>query len=275
MNQNFIVPVSVVIPCFNCAKTIDRAVRSVLQQVVLPAEIILVDDASEDTTLTILNEMQRNNPNQIKVVRLPCNKGVGSARNAGWKIATQPYIAFLDADDTWHPEKLRIQYEYMIGHQDVSLSGHICSFLPNTKDFPDLPLTTIVTEISGVSLIFRSAFSTPTVMIKRDVPIRFQEGKRSAEDIMLWQQIAFQGLSVVRLESVLAYVHKPFYGVDGLSAQLWKMEIGELSNYFTLYKSRSIGFILYLAATTFSIIKFFRRILIIKLSKLSRLKGVS
>ena len=268
MNQNFIVPVSVVIPCFNCAKTIDRAVKSVLKQVVLPAEIILVDDASEDETLTILNEMHRNNPNQIKVVRLLCNKGVGSARNAGWEVATQDFIAFLDSDDTWHPDKLRIHYDYMKRHQDVSISGHLCEFVPDVKVPPEALLKTTVTEIDFVSLLFRNAFSTPTVMVKHDILIRFKEGKRAAEDILLWQQIALLKLRIVRLESVLAYVHKPLYGSAGLSANLWEMEIGELSNFTTLYRSKYIGIFLYITVTIFSIIKFIRRVLITKLKKL-------
>ncbi len=274
MKKNSIIPVSVVVPCFNCAKTIERAVQSVLDQVVLPFEIILVDDASEDATLTILNGIQQNNPSQIKVVRLHSNKGAGSARNAGWEVATQDYIAFLDSDDSWHPDKLRIQYEFMKKHQEVSLSGHLCEFVRDVRVIPEPRIKTIITEIDFIGLLFKNAFSTPTVMVKRDILIRFQEGKRVAEDVLLWQQIAFQKLRIARLESILAYVHKPLYGESGLSASLWKMEVGELSNFATLYRSKCIGIFQYIAVTIFSIIKFIIRLFIVKLRKNYFGKGV-
>lgn len=227
----------------------------------MPTEIILVEDCSKDGTLTVLQELEYDYPGLIKIVQMRENQGAASARNAGWATATQPYIAFLDADDSWHSEKLRTQYEYMRDNADVALCGHQCAWIREDETPPTFTKEPHLTKISACSLLFKNAFSTPTVMLKCDIPFRFQESKRCAEDLLLWQQIAFAGLQVVRMESPLAYVHKALYGASGLSAHLWKMERGELNNFATLYRTGSIGFLLYVAATFFSVIKFFKRLI--------------
>jgi len=252
-------PISVIIPCYRCASTIGRAVDSVFAQSLIPVEVVLIDDCSGDETLVALQELARIHVGRVKIVQMKENKGAASARNAGWAKATQPYVAFLDADDTWHPEKLRIQYDYMRNNPEVALCGHQCVWLRAGDTPPGLSESQHVIEIHASSLLFKNAFSTPAVMLRRDIPFRFQEGVRYLEDLLLWQQIAFAGLKVVRIESQLAYVHKPFYGAGGLSAQLWEMEHGELINLVVLYRAGSIGFPLYVAATLFSIIKFVKR----------------
>lgn len=264
------IPVSVVIPCYRCAGTIERAVDSVLAQKLLPKELILVEDCSNDGTIDVLNKLQSKYPELIKVTQLKENGGAASARNAGWLIASQPYIAFLDADDSWHVDKLRIQFEYMSANQDVFLSGHQCAVLEGEPPLSKIEEDYAVTEIFGRSLLMRNAFSTPTVMLKRDIAFRFKYGKRHAEDLLLWQQIAFAGLRVVRLECTLAYVHKPLFGVGGLSANLWKMEKGELSNLAILYRSGLIGVLSYWGAAIFSLAKFARRIVISKFRAFDR-----
>lgn len=260
-----VVPVSVVIPCYRCASTIGRAIDSVFAQSVIPFEVILVEDCSADETLEVLQTLENYHPERLKIIRMERNLGAASARNAGWAIATQPYIALLDADDSWYPEKLRIQYEYMSNNPDVVLCGHQCVLIRDRDDSRALFENFHVTRINAISLLFKNAFSTPTVMLKRDIPFRFKEGKRFAEDLLLWQLIAFSGLQVARIESPLAYVHKPLFGAGGLSVQLWKMEKGELSNFEFLYRTRKIGLILFFFSVSFSMAKFLRRFFIVVL----------
>jgi glycosyltransferase involved in cell wall biosynthesis len=265
-----VVPVSVVIPCYRCADTIGRAVDSIFSQNALPSEVILVEDGSGDATPAVLADLAKKHPDRVKAVFLELNRGAASARNAGWDIATQPYVAFLDADDTWHPEKLRIQYGFMRGNPDVALCGHQCVWLREAESLPSLPTDLRATGITARSLLFRNAFSTPSVMLRRDIPFRFLEGKRCAEDLLLWQQVAFAGLPVVRLESPLAYVHKPLYGAGGLSAQMWRMEMGELHNLAYLFRSGKIGIVLASSSMLYSLAKFIRRLLVTKLMAVAK-----
>ena len=100
--------VSVVIPVFNAATTIRRAMDSVAAQGFTDWEALLVDDASTDDSVAIMTERAALDP-RFRLIRLPRNQGVSNARNAGIAAARGRYIAFLDADDCWMPEKLDLQ----------------------------------------------------------------------------------------------------------------------------------------------------------------------
>lgn len=101
--------VSVVIPAYNCAGTIGRAIASVLAQDV-PLEIIVVDDCSADGLDAVLEACGRP---EILYLRNAVNLGAAGSRNAGVTRARGEYVAFLDADDYWRPGKLRKQLAAM------------------------------------------------------------------------------------------------------------------------------------------------------------------
>jgi len=265
-----VVPISVVIPCYRCSQTIERAIHSVKNQTESPAEIILVDDASEDETLAVLKGIAQQDPGFYKIIALRNNGGAASARNAGWAKATQPYIAFLDADDTWHPEKLSIQYGYLKCHPEVALCGHRCTLAGEGGELGTLSKNIPSKMISSRALLFRNAFSTPTVMIKSDIPFRFPDGKRYAEDVYLWQLIAFEGLKIVRMELPLAFLHKAAYGAGGLSANIWRMELAELDNFVTHYRRGRIGLIILLTISLFSVAKYVKRLTVYSMRSLLR-----
>ncbi|WP_155400115.1 glycosyltransferase family 2 protein [Moraxella bovoculi] len=92
--------IDVIIPCYNAADTIERAVMSVLIQSNL-GRIYLIDDGSVDETWQVITRLQKNHPNLIHIERLPINKGVATARNWGAMLAKSDFIAFLDADDSY------------------------------------------------------------------------------------------------------------------------------------------------------------------------------
>lgn len=255
------IPVSIIIPCFNCSLTVERALLSVYNQSVLPTEVILVDDCSTDDTYNKLC-LFRNKYHELQIFRLTINQGAASARNFGWKNSSQPFISFLDADDSWHPDKLSIQYNYMKNNDNVTMSGHTCVHLKDSDIINKLSIDFSVKSINRFSLLIKNPFNTPSVMIKRDIPFRFKKGKRYAEDFLLWQEIIFNDLKIVRIELPLAYVHKPLYGTSGLSKDLWNMEKGELDNFIYLYNAKKINFISFMFAILLSLLKYFKRVLI-------------
>jgi glycosyltransferase involved in cell wall biosynthesis len=254
-------PITVIIPCYKNAATINRALQSVIDQTQQPAEVILIDDASADDTLVELEKLQARYPHWIKVIALSKNKGPSGARNAGWEQATQPYLAFLDADDSWHPEKLAHQYQVMLDHPEFSVTGH--RWIEYKENSAQKPLTIVsINQVTKFLLLFKNRFNTSTVMLKTDLPFRFMDGKHFAEDFYLWQQIAFAGKSFGFIDSPLAYSYKPLYGAGGLSAQLWAMEKSELDNFRCLYKDRHINWPLFVLASTVSLLKFCKRAVI-------------
>lgn len=263
--------VSVLIPCFNCSATLRRALLSVAAQSLHPIEVIIVDDGSgpedEAELGRIIREYMQVRP---QLIRLPENMGPATARNAGWSRAKGKYIAFLDADDTWHAEKLRIQYGYMRMHDDVTMSGHLYQVKPNIDtSFTNIELSE-VTRISTSAMLLSNRFSTPTVMLKRDIPYRFAAGKRYAEDYLLWLQIVLDGNRADHLRVSLARLHKSAYGEAGLSSRLWKMEKGELSAYYQLVAERRLGRVAVLILWIFSLFKYLRRRFMVVLRMLSK-----
>ncbi len=96
---------SVIIPTYNRATLIKRAVDSVLQQVFPASEVIVVDDGSTDNTSAVLSDYG----DKIRLINCPINHGVSAARNKGIALARHDWIAFLDSDDAWHSAKLQSQ----------------------------------------------------------------------------------------------------------------------------------------------------------------------
>jgi glycosyltransferase involved in cell wall biosynthesis len=261
--NNTLAKVSVVIPCFCCAKTIERTVVSIAQQTQKPAEVILIDDASYDNTLVVLQNLAKQYFGWIKVIALPENQGASNARNVGWATATQPYIAFLDADDAWHPMKIEIQYAYMSEHAEVMLCGHGHRFIKQTNAFPDWRVSESNDQrFHKWSWLLSNKFVTPSVMVRRDVHQRFSHGQRYMEDHRLWLEFVYSGLLVTKLSVELVAIYKGLFGEMGLSAQLWPMEKGELSNYRYLYDNDRINLPQWLSLSAYSLLKFARRLVI-------------
>jgi glycosyltransferase involved in cell wall biosynthesis len=104
--------VSVIIPTFNRAMKTARAVASVLYQTYMDYEIIVVDDGSQDNTEDLLRQFGR----RLRYIALPSNRGVSVARNRGIRESDAPWIAFLDSDDYWLPQKLAVQMAFFRSH---------------------------------------------------------------------------------------------------------------------------------------------------------------
>jgi len=250
--------VSVVIPCYRCAQTIERAVESVALQTVQPAQVILVEDGSGDGTIEKLrNITQRFPADWVRIISLGQNAGPAVARNTGWDAATQPYVAFLDADDSWHPRKLEIQYSWMRDHPEAALTGHVQ--LQDGASWPALSDNFRVQRIAARRLLFSNVFPTPSVILRKDLTIRFDPAKRHSEDYLLWLQIGMTGHSAFVLDLPLARMYKSAYGEGGLSRNLWDMEREELANYKRLRDERMISILMHNLLVSYSLAKYLRR----------------
>lgn len=106
--------VSVIIPTYNRAHLISRAIQSVLKQTYKDFEVIVIDDGSTDNTEYIIKQFQ-DKDNRIRYIKHKKNKGGSAARNAGIKLSKGDYIAFQDSDDEWLSEKLEKQMKFFEG----------------------------------------------------------------------------------------------------------------------------------------------------------------
>lgn len=107
--------VSIITPLYNAENYIIPTVKSIQEQTYTHWEHIIVNDCSTDNSLNIAEELSKKDT-RIKVVTLSRNSGAAQSRNKATELAKGDYIAFLDADDLWHPEKLEKQLKYMQAH---------------------------------------------------------------------------------------------------------------------------------------------------------------
>lgn len=260
-------PVSAVIPCFRCAGTIRRAVRSVASQTLPPVELILVDDASSDDTKAVLESLRNEyGSDWVKIIALASNLGAAAARNAGWEQARGEYVALLDADDSWMPDKIERQYAFMQCHPEYQISGHREYYGDQAPERPANSRSKH-SEIGRARVLLKNPMVTPSFMFRRDLPLRFHAANRHMEDQRFLQEAVYSGIRIAKIEEILAIIHKPAYGTSGLSAALWPMEQGELANYKALRDAGHLGRIQYALLTTYSLAKHCRRLIATRLRR--------
>lgn len=265
------VPVSVVIPCYRCENTIDEAVASVMQQTALPTELILVEDCSGDEgrTLARLQQIRAQNksPVAITVFAQPENRGPGEARNAGWAIATQPLLAFLDADDSWRPEKLALQSGYMLAHADIDLCCHDTVILERGER---LALSLDPMEVQALYLsemLLSNRVATRTVMLRTRITPRFAPGLRYAEDYHLWLKILACGHQAAKIKLPLAASYKADFGEGGLSGHVAAMHAGAQQCFGMLYRDQLLNCTQFHLARTAETLKYWYRIALLALRR--------
>lgn len=115
MNHKIQYLISVIIPTYNRASSLKKAILSVLNQTYSASEIIVIDDGSNDNTCLLKNEFP-----MIQWIKIE-NSGVSKARNIGISQAKHPWIALLDSDDQWHPKKLEKQIEFLTQNSDIRI----------------------------------------------------------------------------------------------------------------------------------------------------------
>jgi glycosyltransferase involved in cell wall biosynthesis len=221
--------ISVIIPAYNAEKTIRRALISVENQTMLPKEVIVIDDCSSDQTSTIIREYMSESKLNIRHEIQAANAGAGSARNAGWLVASEKYVAFLDADDMWHPKKLEIQFNAMQNSDDCSMSCHYRN-VTDLENWSEVQFDASVQRLfTFKDFLIRNRCATPSVMVKREITARFHPGKRYAEDYLLWLQISALYGPVLFIDLPLVHCSNSIYGGPGLSGDLKQMHKGESS----------------------------------------------
>lgn len=257
------VDISVVIPCYKCSQTIERAVKSVWEQTLRPKEVILIEDCSDDQnrTKSKIIELCNTYPDGwVIAIFLDVNGGPGNARNIGWGKATGKYIAFLDADDAWHKNKIEIQYDIMERNPQLFLCGHqSTTYTEEIKNTEVIGNEIKVYKVSLKNMFISNRFMTRTVMLKRDIPIRFDSLMYRAEDFLLWCMILASGRMGGVFNAKLSFVFES--DAITLTSNLKATEQGELLAYKKMKQSGIITGLQYLLCYSFSLLKYGIRII--------------
>lgn len=195
-------------PCYNEAERISSAVQSVFEQTFQDIELIVVDDGSKDDSLQVLDHLASQYPGLQYFSQE--NRGAGPARNHGLRKATGEYIAFLDADDSWHPGCLEMLYTTLSRNPDAALT--YCGwqnlgvaenrgkpFIPPDYESPDK----IEIMLRGCRWPIHAALTRKAAI---DAIGGFDEQWSSSMDYNLWLHIA-SFHKIVLTPEVLAYYH--------------------------------------------------------------------
>lgn len=260
--------VSVIIPYYNRGDTLPRALDSVLLQTYKDLEIILVNDGSTDKCEQVVEDYIIKH-SEIKFKNIfQTNMGPSEARNNGVRNAKGKYIAFLDSDDSWEPQKLEIQIAYMEKNPQISITG-TNYFIVKDDRRNRYPLEPAVIEAEFYRMLFKVFYATPTIVIRREVFLRdnywYKVGKNQGEDLLLYLQILRNNRGV-RFSTPLASIYKDLYGDGGLSGDLSKLLVNGLDNLKILYSENSnnkkkIRYLLFLLLNVYTYLKHAKRLL--------------
>ncbi len=187
--------VSVIIPVYNAAGFIDRAIRSVQQQTHQNFEIILADDASTDNTLEVLHRLSAEDP-RLHVIALEKNGGPSTARNAAIDTSTGEWIAILDSDDAWQPKRLEklLSAAEATGADMIAdnllLYDHMADAIAARTDYCTAPMDVsfeqyVSKDIPGENL-WPIGWTKPLIRadVLRRTGVRYRNAQRYAEDFL-------------------------------------------------------------------------------------------
>jgi teichuronic acid biosynthesis glycosyltransferase TuaG len=216
-------PVSIIMPAYNAAKTIAESIDSVLQQSFPAWELIIVNDGSQDETASIGKAFQQAD-NRVVLVNLEKNAGLPNARNEGIRKARGTFIAFLDSDDLWHPDKLTLQLNFHEKNKHVAISHtDFQSFserASNNRPFKNL--VNLRAKKDGFlfpQICYSNVVGILTVMVKRELLLRvglFDTSLWTMEDHDLWVRIAKNKAYFGYIPNVLAYYR---IGASGITSK--------------------------------------------------------
>ncbi len=197
--------VSIIIPAFNAEKYIKETLKSALGQTYKNIEVIVVDDGSTDKTAEMVKSF--NDPRLIYIHQ--GNKGQSAARNAGIQKAKGEYIAFLDSDDLFLPQKIERQVEFLKNHPDCGLC--YCKIYHFFSDKPQKLFYNPVPNYSGFifdKFLENSVVNPLAAFLRKEYLDKyggFKDDWRRCDEQYLWLKLAFNKVKFCYLDEILAY----------------------------------------------------------------------
>lgn len=192
---------SVIIPAYNCVAYLEQSVQSALEQTTSDLEILILDDASTDHTLSLARALAKKD-SRIQIVINDTNLGVAATRNRGIEAAKGEYVAFLDADDLWLPDKLERQYQ-AIEESGAELCYTAYSFI-DSNGCPIRKLYNVPLTVDLQALLRENVIGLSSVLVKRKVlrMVRMQ-GDYLHEDYVFWLELLRTGVRTVGINQPL------------------------------------------------------------------------
>ena len=193
--------VSVIMPCYNVERFLPFTIDSVRQQTFADWELLIVDDASTDGTVEVLQRAS-DQDQRIRWIVKPEHSGIADSRNRCIKMAQGRYLAFLDADDLWYPEKLQRQLQFMEEH-DASFCYTTYQLVDEEGNALNKTIHT-AGNLDYYDYLRNTIIGCSTVMIDTDrVNKVIVPDFRTSEDTATWLDILKQGITAFALDEPL------------------------------------------------------------------------
>jgi glycosyltransferase involved in cell wall biosynthesis len=231
---------SVIIPVYNGERTITAAINSCLNQTVPVHEIIIVDDASTDATVTVVEELQVQN---LRLIRNTTNVGPAVSRNRGMDTATGDWIFFLDADDQFHPEKVNYIHHILSQHTKIRAMGH--GFTCEEKEIVLPAITALPAPVpcSVRTVLLRNPVVTPALCVASENATRFSASMRFAEDHDFCLRTT-EAYGLYKIDLPLCRLGRKPLSRGGISANRWFMRKGEMQLYRDFCRRRKMQWLI-------------------------------
>lgn len=228
ISQNQSIPrISVVCPVYNGAVFIIKTLESVVDQSVKPHELIVVDDGSTDDTQALVIEFSQKNKNiHIQFIK-NLHRGPGAARNSGIIASTGEWIAFLDSDDDWRPNKLEQVSKIIEHNSNVNFICHAEEhiYIDGNREIADYSLLYNPHDKLTKQLYKLNLFSTSAVTCKKQLLIEhglFDETLMSSQDYDLWLKLSPHINPFFIKESLGSYVYRKGNITSNNRLRRWK-----------------------------------------------------
>ena len=195
--------VSVIVPSFNSARHIEETLQSVLGQTLQSFELLVVDDASVDETALIVRRIARNDV-RVKLMIQPENGGVALARNRALSESQGRYIAFLDSDDLWMPDKLERQISFL---SEKGQGACFTSYETIEEDGSHRNYVHVPSKIGYRQYLKNTVTCSHTVMFDTEIvdkSLLVMPDIRRGQDFATWLQVMKAGHEFFGLDQVLA-----------------------------------------------------------------------
>ena len=221
--------VSIIIPVYNSSLYLKECLDSVIKQTYKDLEIIIVNDASTDNSMDIINKYKDK---RIKVINMKHNSGVSASRNMGVKVSTGKYICYLDSDDYWDLTKIEKQVNFIKNNNYEFIYSDYSYIYNNKTKRVKVPKSITYKEALKNTTIF-----TSTVMFnmkklnKKDI---YMPNIKRGQDTATWWKVLRSGITAHAINEVLAY-----YRVDNKS--LSSNKLIALKRTWNIYKLENIS----------------------------------
>ncbi len=228
--------ISIITPAYNAEEFIAETILSVQKQTFGDFEMIIVDDCSTDNTYEIVKEAAAAD-SRIKVIRHRKNSGVAAARNTALDAAKGDYIAFLDSDDLWLPEKLEKQYAFMEKNNYALTYTKYRLFHSSDELGKEI---SVPLKMTYKDIFKNTAIACLTVMVNRKMVGDFHMPLLNhTEDQCTWQEILKRGYVAYALNETLSLYRISNYSLTSNKRKVIKRQWNTYRNYYKLpmYKS--------------------------------------